>query len=146
MPRPVPPHNGRFKLDHDNIHYHAPAVDDQDQGGSLHSPRLDANPAKAVCRLLTVVFELASVGPGEGGFVRCAPCPLPLPPAVTTTAAQGCLAGSHKDCVLPTHDQWKQRWATAELRGPEWPAETPPVHRVEGAAGDAIIFTEKLVQ
>ena len=48
MPRPVPPHRGRFKLDHDNIHYHAPAVDDQDKGGSLHSPRLDANPAKDV--------------------------------------------------------------------------------------------------
>jgi hypothetical protein len=59
---------------------------------------------------------------------------------------QGCLAGSHKDCILPCHDAWKQNWATQELRGPDWPAETPPVHRVEGKAGDAVIFTEKLMQ
>jgi hypothetical protein len=71
VPQPVPPHAGRFKLDHDNIHYHPPAIDDGDRGGSLHSPRFDSNPVKAVCRLVTVVFELANVGPGDGGFVRC---------------------------------------------------------------------------
>ena len=75
VPHPMPPHRGRITLDHDNIHYHPPARDSSDTGGALHSPRLDKNPVKAVCRLITVVFELASVGPGDGGF--------------------GCLAGSH---------------------------------------------------
>ena len=61
VPRPAPPHRGRYTLDHDNIHYHAAARDASDTGGSLHSPRLDKNPAKAACRcecMLTVMDSM----------------------------------------------------------------------------------------
>jgi hypothetical protein len=105
----------------DNIHYRPGQL--PDDGGGLHTGYSGKD-----CRLLTVVFELAPVQPGQGGF--------------------GCLPGSHRDDAprLPTHDDWRKpgHWATAEQRGPLWPADVP-VHRIEAGPGDAIIFTEKLV-
>jgi hypothetical protein len=119
----VPPseHRGKFRLDHDNIHFRPGAL--PDDGGGLHT----GHGAKE-CRLLSVVYELAPVKPGQGGF--------------------GCLPGSHRDDAppLPTHDGWRKpgNWATPEQRGALWP-EDVPVHRIEAGLGDAIVFTEKLI-
>lgn len=105
----------------DNIHFRPGKL--PDNGGGLHT----GYSAKS-CRLLSVVYELAPVSPGQGGF--------------------GCLPGSHRDDAppLPTHDGWRKpgHWATPEQRGPLWPQDVP-VHRIEAELGDAIVFTEKLV-
>ena len=76
--------------------------------------------------LLTLVYELQPVAPGQGGF--------------------GCIPGSHRPDfpALPEHEGWRKSWATDELRGAEWPANVP-VHRIEAQPGDCIIFTEKLL-
>ena len=121
----------RVRLDHDNIHYQ-PAY----TGGSLDDATAERMRAGSnlhggpSAHHITVVYELKSVGPGDGGF--------------------GCLPGSHKvshnDIVEQLPDGWRQNWAdtpwTARL--PSWPVDDVPIHRVEAEAGDAIIFTEKM--
>ena len=48
---------------------------------------------------------------------------------------QGCLPGSHRDSYQrPTHPDWQL---------PPWD-ERVPVRRVEGNAGDIVLFSEKL--
>ena len=76
--------------------------------------------------LLTLVYELKPVAPGQGGF--------------------GCIPGSHRPDfpALPEHEGWRKSWATDELRGAAWPANVP-VHRIEAEPGSCIIFTEKLL-
>ncbi|MBK35163.1 MAG: hypothetical protein CME26_06485 [Gemmatimonadetes bacterium] len=112
-----------FRLDHDNIHY-KPArkpTDGEDKGGTLHgSPR---------SWHVTCVYELKTVGPGDGGF--------------------GCVIGTHKpkneEKLLNIEGDWKANWCDTEWTSqlPNWD-EDVPVHRVEAKAGDCILFTEKL--
>ena len=59
----VPPaaHRGKIRLDHDNIHFRPGQL--PDEGGGLHTGY-----SATACRLLTVVYELVPVKPGQGGF------------------------------------------------------------------------------
>lgn len=112
-----------FRLDHDNIHYkpgRKPA-DGPDKGGGLHGGPGNFH--------ITCVYELKSVGPGDGGF--------------------GCVAGTHKpanELKLQAIDgDWRWNWCdtkwTSQL--PNWDQDVP-VHRVEAKTGDCILFSEKL--
>ena len=130
----------RIRLDHDNVHHRPP----HKQGD-----RLEGRKARWPCRRtpeswphtfalhggpsswhITCVFELRSVGPGEGGF--------------------GAAAGSHtmqgrealETMGLET-DEWKREWVDTEWtrKHPDWDDAAAPIHRVEGQAGDCILFT-----
>ena len=113
----------QFRLDHDNVHYKPgrTPTDGPDKGGGLHG-----GPAAFH---VTCVYELKTVGPGDGGF--------------------GCVVGTHK----PANEQklkdmdgdWRWNWSDTEWTSklPNWD-EDVPVHRVEAKAGDCILFTEKL--
>ena len=112
-----------FRLDHDNVHYKPgrTPTDGSDRGGALHGGPGNFH--------ITCVYELKSVGPGDGGF--------------------GCVVGTHKPAneqkLLDTDGDW--RWnccnteSTAKLPG--WD-EDVPVQRIEAKAGDCILFSEKL--
>lgn len=120
MPEELRPH---FRLDHDNVHYKPgrEASDPPDHGGTLHGGPDHWH--------ITCVYELKTVGPGDGGF--------------------GCVAGTHK----PANEQklneiegdWRSNWVDTEWTSqlPNWDQDVP-VHRVEAKAGDCILFTEKL--
>ena len=130
----------RIRLDHDNVHHRPP----HKQGD-----RLEGRKARWPCRRtpeswphtfalhggpsswhITCVFELRSVGPGEGGF--------------------GAAAGSHtmqgrealETMGLET-DEWKREWVDTEWtrKHPDWDDAAAPIHRVEGQSGDCILFT-----
>jgi len=112
-----------FRLDHDNIHYKPgrnPA-DAPDVGGALHGGPSAWH--------ITCVYELKTVGPGDGGF--------------------GCVVGTHKPenyKKLQNMDgDWKRNWVNTEWTSQleNWDQDVP-VHRVEAKAGDCILFTEKL--
>jgi|EP01043_Picozoa_sp_COSAG02_P011778 hypothetical protein len=120
----------RIRLDHDNIHYQ-PAyttipLDSATAAAKRAGSNLHGGPA---AHHITVVIELNSVGPGDGGF--------------------GCLPGSHLEehnaRVEQLPDGWRQNWVDTPWSAllSDWPIDEVPVHRVEAEAGDAIIFTEK---
>lgn len=112
-----------FRLDHDNVHYKPgrKPSDGPDPGGSLHGGPSSWH--------ITCVYELKTVGPGDGGF--------------------GCVVGTHKPAneqkLLSTDGDWKRNWCDTEWTSqlPNWNKDVP-VHRVEAKAGDCILFTEKL--
>ena len=112
-----------FRLDHDNVHYKPPRkpADGDDRGGTLHGGPPHFH--------VTCVYELKSVGPGDGGF--------------------GCVPGTHKPAneqkLLDMDGDWRSNWCDTEwtTQLPNWDEEVP-VHRVEAKAGDCILFTEKL--
>ena len=81
------------------------------------------------CRHATAVFELKSVPPGGGGLAV--------------------IAGSHQkkfeeERVTTMAEGWRFNYVdtpwTSQQEG--WPADVE-LHRLEGAAGDCIIFSEK---
>ena len=114
----------RWRLDHDNMHYKAGYRDNGDLSppgdGSLHGDISNHH--------ITAIYELVDVGPGDGGFCR--------------------IRGSHRPdfrfddgADLPTRDQTDPQWR--EPIAGEWPPELGVV-RVEGQAGECIVFSEKL--
>ena len=112
-----------FRLDHDNIHYKPgrKPTDGADIGGTLHG-----GPGAFH---ITCVYELKTVGPGDGGF--------------------GCVIGTHKPAneqkLMDIDGDWRRNWCDTEWTSqlPNWDDDVP-VHRVEAKAGDCILFTEKL--
>lgn len=112
------------RLDHDNVHYKPgrKPTDGEDRGGTLHGGP-DAFH-------ITCVYELKTVGPGEGGF--------------------GCVAGTHKPAnaekLRGIDGDWRRNWVDTEWTSklPNWDKDLE-VHRVEAKAGDCILFTEKLI-
>lgn len=112
-----------IRLDHDNVHFKTgrQPTDGPDKGGGLHGGPSNWH--------VTCVYELKTVGPGDGGF--------------------GCVAGTHKPAneqkLLNIEGDWRWNWCDTEWtsRLPNWD-EDVPVHRVEARAGDCILFTEKL--
>ena len=112
-----------FRLDHDNVHYKPgrKPTDGPDVGGTLHGGPDSFH--------ITCVYELKTVGPGDGGF--------------------GCVVGTHKPeyhrKLLNIDGDWKRNWVDTEWtsRLENWDPDVP-VHRVEARAGDCILFTEKL--
>ena len=112
-----------FRLDHDNIHYKPGRTpsDGPDVGGGLHGGPTAWH--------ITCVYELNSVGPGDGGF--------------------GCVIGTHKpenyQKVQNMEGDWRRNWVDTEWTSQleNWDQDVP-VHRVEAKAGDCILFTEKL--
>jgi hypothetical protein len=112
-----------FRLDHDNVHYRPGrnTTDGADKGGGLHGGPSSFH--------ITCVYELKTVGPGDGGF--------------------GCVAGTHKPAneqkLLGIDGDWKRNWCDTEWTSklPNWDDDVP-VHRIEAKAGDCILFSEKL--
>lgn len=112
------------RLDHDNVHYKPgrKPTDGEDRGGTLHGGP-DAFH-------ITCVYELKTVGPGEGGF--------------------GCVAGTHKPAnaekLRAIDGDWRRNWVDTEWTSklPNWDKDLE-VHRVGAKAGDCILFTEKLI-
>jgi hypothetical protein len=112
-----------FRLDHDNVHYKTARrpTDGPDAGGTLHGGPDHWH--------ITCVYELKTVGPGDGGF--------------------GCVVGTHKPAnerkLLNIEGDWRSNWCDTEWTSqlPNWDQDVP-VHRVEARAGDCILFTEKL--
>ncbi len=112
-----------FRLDHDNVHYKTgrKPTDGPDKGGRLHGGPDHWH--------ITCVYELKTVGPGDGGF--------------------GCVVGTHKPAneqkLLDIDGDWRSNWCDTEWTSqlPNWDQDVP-VHRVEAKAGDCILFTEKL--
>ena len=92
---------GRVRLDHNNI-VHLPAFDpDQMDTHGWGAKTLHGNPLNWH---VTTVFELKSIGPGEGGF--------------------GAAAGTHKpeghDRLLNmglTHEEWRSQWCDNAILG-----------------------------
>jgi hypothetical protein len=124
----------RVRLDHDNIHFHPAHAGGCGQPDTEEATRkrqesgLHGGPT---AHHITVVFELKSVGPGEGGF--------------------GCLPGSHRpehnellERTLP--DGWRFSWCDTPWTQvlADWPLDQVPIDRVEAQACDVIIFTEKM--
>ena len=91
----------KFRLDHNNI-VHLPAFDpDQMDTHGWGAKTLHGNPLNWH---VTTVFELKSIGPGEGGF--------------------GAAAGTHKpeghDRLLNmglTHEEWRSQWCDNAILG-----------------------------
>jgi len=112
-----------FRLDHDNVHYKPGrnSADGPDRGGALHGGPGNFH--------ITCVYELKSVGPGDGGF--------------------GCVVGTHKPGnerkLLDTDGDWRWNWCDTDWTSklPNWDVDVP-VQRVEAKAGDCILFSEKL--
>jgi ectoine hydroxylase-related dioxygenase (phytanoyl-CoA dioxygenase family) len=146
VPAVPPTQRDRVRLDFDQMHYKPPCEPGvPDGGGGMHG-----HPNRVH---ITCVYELSSVGPGDGGFA--------------------CLPGSHHHKFrMPSHDGWRHRWADGSadhatwcVRSPstgqpyvtvplvepppaastevEWPVDVP-IHRLELRAGDALVFTERL--
>lgn len=146
IPAVPPAHRRCVRLDFDQMHYKPPCTDGVDDGGGGmhgHPNRLH----------ITCVYELSSVGPGDGGFA--------------------CIPGSHHHKFrMPRHDSWRYRWADGSAdhatycvrqespgkpytkvplvdkqrpasKDLEWPEEVP-IHRLELQAGDVLLFTERL--
>jgi len=114
----------QIRLDHDNIHYKPgrKPSDGPDKGRSgLHG--------RPESWHVTCVYELKTVGPGDGGF--------------------GCVVGTHKPAneqkLLDMDGEWRTNFVDTEWTSqlPNWDQDVP-VHRVEARAGDCILFTEKL--
>ena len=115
----------RYRLDHDNMDFkggYTPSEDGSGPGDSnLHGHISNHHPP--------AVSELVDVGPGDGGFC--------------------CVPGSHRpDFQWPdgmdisTRDKLQRGWRTP-VDG-AWSAEIG-VRRVEGKAGQCILFSEKLL-
>jgi hypothetical protein len=120
----------RIRLDHHNIHYRAPLS--FEQGAEQYpngAPQLHGG---AENWHITCVYELLDVGAGDGGFGACPGSQTPV--------------GFEKVRSMPgigpdARHQWvDSKWTT---KHPAW-SEDVPVHRVEGKAGDCILFTEKM--
>lgn len=113
-----------FRLDHDNVHFRPgrKPTDGPDTGrGGLHGSPENWH--------VTCVYELKTVGPGDGGF--------------------GCVVGTHKPAneqkLLNIEGDWKWNFCNTQWTSqlPNWDQDVP-VHHVEAKAGDCILFTEKL--
>ena len=113
-----------IRLDHDNIHFQGPvpAGSKPSRGTGLHGGPENWH--------ITAVYELNSIGAGDGGF--------------------GCLPGSHTPAGLEKVlgmgiDDWRTEWTDSpwSAKHPDWSSDVP-THRVEGQAGDCVLFTEKL--
>jgi hypothetical protein len=110
----------RIRLDHDNIHYRAPPA----EGATSKLGNLHGGPSSWH---VTAVYELKTVGPGDGGFGACPGSHTP----------EGRLRLDKMGV-----DNWKKEWTDSRWtkKHPGWD-EDVPVHRVEGKAGDCILFT-----
>ena len=110
----------RIRLDHDNIHHRAPPA----EGATSKLGNLHGGPSSWH---VTAVYELKTVGPGDGGFGACPGSHTP----------EGRLRLDKMGV-----DNWKKEWTDSRWtkKHPGWD-EDVPVHRVEGKAGDCILFT-----
>ena len=124
----------RIRLDHDNIHHEPPAADgqmplriSQADGNITGANALHGGPGNWH---ITCAYELRDVPPGGGGFGAC--------PGSHTPAGWGRL--SSMDGV--GESEWRTQWCDSKWsrKHPAWDPEVP-VHRVEGQAGDCILFT-----
>jgi hypothetical protein len=111
----------RIRLDHDNIHW-------QPGASEGHIPKLGNLHGGPSSWHVTAVYELRSVGPGEGGFGAC--------------------AGSHtpegrQRLESMGVEKWRKEWTDSSWtrQHPDWDPAAPQVARVEGQAGDCILFT-----
>ena len=115
----------RYRLDHDNLDFKGgfePSGDGSGPGDShLHGHISNHH--------VTAVYELVDVGPGDGGFC--------------------CVPGSHRPDFrwpdgmdISTRDKRQPGWRTP-VDG-AWAADVG-VRRVEGQAGQCIVFSEKLL-
>jgi hypothetical protein len=127
----------RIRLDHDNIHWEPAAAEGRpplritQSGGKISGANaLHGGPGNWH---ITCAFELKTVAPGAGGF--------------------GALPGSQKPAAWQRLSEmpgvgetvWRTQWCDSRWsrKHPGWD-EGVPVHRVEGRAGDCILFTEKI--
>jgi hypothetical protein len=116
----LPPHlQPRIRLDHANIHHRQPG---QPKLGRLHGGPSSWH--------ATAVYELKSVGPGDGGLGACAGSHTPAGRERLETMG-----------IKTWRDEWTDSAWTS--KHPGWPVDVP-VHRLEGQAGDCIVFTEKM--
>ena len=135
----------RIRLDHDNIHHRPPYTEGEvPKLGNLHGGPSSWH--------VTAVYELKSVGEGEGGFVSATLSRAQPVSSLTRSARdrQGAVPGSHTLAgrealeTMPGLDKraWRKEWTDSQWtrKHPEWDASVP-VHRVEGQAGDCILFT-----
>lgn len=114
-----------YRLDHDNMDFkggYEPSSDGSAPGdGNLHGHVANHH--------VTAVYELVDVGPGDGGFC--------------------CIPGSHRPDFrwpngmdIPTRDKRQHGWRRPVAGS--WAPEIG-VRRVEGKAGQCILFSEKLL-
>jgi hypothetical protein len=122
-----------FRLDHHNIHYRNPLSDEEGADEYKNgAPSLHGGPNNWH---ITCVYELKDVQPGAGGFGAAAGSQTP-----DGFAAVRGMPGIGDDA----RTQWADsRWTQ---KHPDWDDDVAPLHRVEGKAGDCILFTEKMTQ
>ena len=117
----------RFRLDHHNVHYRDALSPDQAmQQYANGAPQLHGG---AENWHITCVYELLDVGEGDGGFGACPGSQTP--------------EGFARVRSMPgVGESAKHEWADSPWtrKHPSW-NESVPVHRVEGRAGDCILFT-----
>ena len=120
----------KFRLDHHNIHYRAPlSAEEGAEAYKNGAPHLHGG---AENWHITAVYELKTVGPGDGGFGAAAGSQTP--------------AGFARVRSMPgVGDAARAEWTDSPWtrKHPDWLPEVP-IHRVEGKAGDCILFTEKM--
>jgi hypothetical protein len=118
MPKELQP---RIRLDHHNIHW-------QRAAGENHVPKLGSLHGGPSSWHVTAVYELRSVGRGEGGFGACA----------GSHTVEGRQRLEHMGV-----ENWRKAWTNSRWtkQHPNWDATNAPVHRVEGQAGSCILFT-----
>ena len=117
----------RFRLDHHNIHYREPLS--YEQGAEQYrngAPQLHGG---AENWHITCVYELLDVGEGAGGFGAC--------PGSQTPDGFERVRSMPGVGQLARHEWADSPWTR---KHPDW-LESVPVHRVEGKAGDCILFT-----
>ncbi len=123
----------KFRLDHHNIHYRNPLSDAEGaEEYAKGAPSLHGGPSNWH---ITCVYELLDVLPGDGGFGACPGSHMP--------------AGQAKLRDMPgVGSQYRLQWADSRWtqKHADWNDADVPVHRVEGKAGDCILFTEKMTQ
>ena len=156
-PRAVPVElRSRIRLDHDNIHHQAAhtggtehlsesadeaAVERKMRGSSLHGG--------PTAHHITCVYELKSVGKGEGGFgclpgCKQAPATWSHNPASDTRCAKTAHTPEHNEKVEQLPEGWREQWADTPWTSvhPDWPRDEIPIpDRIEAKAGQCIIFT-----
>ena len=125
---------GRIRLDHDNL-VHLPAYDPAQMETHGWGAKTLHGHDGGLGHVLTTVFELKSIGPGDGGLAAA--------------------AGSHKPAGRDrlasmglTDEEWRTQFCDNPILGtPRHPGWDPsvPIHRCEGQAGDCLIFSEKLI-
>jgi hypothetical protein len=131
----------RIRLDHDNVHYEPPAADgqaplriEQNDGRITGANALHGGPGNWH---ITCAYELVDVPAGGGGFGACPGSHTPA--GWERLSSMGGVEG----------EAWRTQWVDSKWsrKHPGWDDETGvPVHRVEGKAGDCILFTEKMTQ